>query len=127
MKPYRVARMPQVVKQMRNLAKKAALLGIKAELIAAFESLDEQLQSSPLALGNPVHRTKKQGGVVCVGVIEPISVWTPVVTNVSTDPLSGERAIKIDIDRGLVVCGETICAPQLTSLVSLLIGEMVIA
>jgi hypothetical protein len=74
METYRVARMPHVAKQMRDLAKKAALLGIKAELIAALESLDEQLRSSPLALGNPVHRTKKRGGVVCVGVIEPISV-----------------------------------------------------
>jgi hypothetical protein len=54
--------------------KKAAVLGIKPELITAFESMDEQLQSSPLAVGNPVHRTKKQGGIVCVAVIEPISV-----------------------------------------------------
>ena len=50
MELYRVARMPHVGKQMRDLAKKATLLGIKAELIAAFEYLDQQLQSSPLTL-----------------------------------------------------------------------------
>lgn len=74
MDPYRVAHMPYVGKQMRDLVKKATQLGIKAELIAAYEYLDQQLQSSPLTLRNPMHRTKKQGGVVCVGVIEPISV-----------------------------------------------------
>ena len=71
---FRVARMPRVVQQMRDLAKRAASFGIKAELIAAFESLDRQLRSAPMALGEPVHKTKKRGGLVCVGVIEPISV-----------------------------------------------------
>jgi hypothetical protein len=74
METYRVAHMPHVVKQMRDLAKKAAQLGIKAELIAAFESLNNQLQSSPFGLGNPVHRTRKQGGVVLCRDLEPASV-----------------------------------------------------
>jgi hypothetical protein len=71
---YRVARLPRVAQQIRALAKAAAPLGIKEKLIAALEYLDEQLHSSPLVLGNPIHSTKKEGGVVCVGVIEPIAV-----------------------------------------------------
>jgi hypothetical protein len=71
---YRVARMMRVVEQIRDLAARATSLGIKAELIAALESIDEQLQTAPLTLGNPLHNTKKQGGVVCVGIVEPISV-----------------------------------------------------
>jgi hypothetical protein len=71
---YRVAHLSRVARQMRELTKRAASLGIKPELMAAFETLDEQLHTGPLALGEPVHRTKRRGGVVCVAVIEPISV-----------------------------------------------------
>lgn len=71
---YQVARLPRVTQQMRALTKRAKVLGIKTALLEAFESLDRQLQRAPLSLGNPVHTTKKRGGIVCVAIVEPISI-----------------------------------------------------
>jgi hypothetical protein len=91
---YRVAHMGHIARQMQELSKRAAALGIKNDLLKAFRMMEEQLRKAPLELGNPVRNTKKQGGVVCVGVIEPIFVRFAVferekaVFLLSVEPLS---------------------------------------
>ena len=91
---YRVAHMGHIAGQMQALTKRAASLGIKVDLLKAFRSAEEQLRRAPLVLGNPVRNTKKQGGVVCVGVVEPIFVRFAVferekaVFLLSVEPLS---------------------------------------
>jgi hypothetical protein len=36
--------------------------------------LTNNCDQHPSPLGNPLHKTKKQGGVVCAGIVEPVAV-----------------------------------------------------
>ena len=66
--------MPRANQQTRDLLQKAFSLGFRDELITTLKTSHDELRSAPEALGDPAHRTRKQGGRVYGAVVEPIYI-----------------------------------------------------
>ena len=71
---YQLTSVPRADNQTRELLVKATEIGIKNELIRALRLVYDQLPSAPEKLGDPLHHTRKPGGMVYNVVVEPISV-----------------------------------------------------
>lgn len=69
---YKLTTMPHADEQVRDLLHQSASLGIRNELIEALKEVSTQLRREPTKLGDPVHRTRKQGGMVYTLVVEPV-------------------------------------------------------
>jgi hypothetical protein len=71
---YKVGKFSGVGEQMRALADRAKLVGIRQRYLEALQEMLERLQLDPLDFGDPLYRTKHEGGVVCHAMIDPIIV-----------------------------------------------------
>ncbi len=71
---YTLTTMPRADQQVRILLRRAASLGIHKELIDALRSVADHLQTQPTEIGDPAHRTRKQGGMVYSLVVEPVFI-----------------------------------------------------
>ena len=71
---YRLAHVPHVANQVRELSKRAASLGISGWLKQSLDLIVEKLQTAPLQMGDPVRHPKKRDAIVRVAIVEPVSV-----------------------------------------------------
>lgn len=91
--PYKVGKYPGVKEQMRTLAVRASLGGIRQAYLDALQTMADRLQHSPLAWGDPLYRLPHQSGLVCQAPVGPILVRysvheaSQVVLIISIEPL----------------------------------------
>jgi hypothetical protein len=71
---YRIGPVQNVKRQLEQLTARAESLGIKDELAGILTQVFHGLESCPLEFGEPERATKKPGGLVCHGLVRPISV-----------------------------------------------------
>jgi hypothetical protein len=71
---YRLAHLASVATQVRDLSKRAAALGIGDWFHDSLNWIVENLQETPMSIGDPVNNPKKKGSVVRVAVVEPVSI-----------------------------------------------------
>jgi hypothetical protein len=71
---YEVDHLPQVVRQIGELNKKAIAAGIKSEYVAALENMVAKLQNEPVEWGDPEWHPKKAGSSVRHGISDLLFV-----------------------------------------------------
>jgi hypothetical protein len=71
---YLVDRVPEVDRQLKELAARARLAGASALFFVAVGQLLARLQMTPHQLGDPEFRTRKKGGVVYHALVRPLIV-----------------------------------------------------
>lgn len=71
---YRLGHLASVARQVRELAKRAATLGIGDWLKKTLEEIADKRQTIPLQIGDPVHHPKKKGAFVRVAIFEPVHI-----------------------------------------------------
>jgi hypothetical protein len=71
---YRLEPTGPADQQMRALLAKAAARGELGEILAALRAVARQLKARPHDWGDPLHRTRKEGGQVYRGIKSPLVV-----------------------------------------------------
>ncbi len=71
---YRLDRLRKVDEQLQALALKADSLGMHEAFFQALKTVIEHLRTRPLDWGDPERKTRKQGGIVCHGILDPLFV-----------------------------------------------------
>ena len=90
---YSVGRVPGITERLRELGDRSLLAGVWAEFRAAIEQTQARLQRDPADWGDPLHRTRKGGGMVHRRIQAPLIIRDVVydaeraVLILSTDPL----------------------------------------
>jgi hypothetical protein len=72
--PYKIEYMGPVKAQIRDLVLKASALNKQQEVLDALRIIVHQLRTRPLEWGEPKHRTRHPGGLVCLGIRRPLRV-----------------------------------------------------
>ena len=71
---YTIGRFAGIDARIQELADQAKKLGIGKPYKDAWRQILSNLQTRPMEWGDPEYNTKKPGGVVCHGIIEPVLV-----------------------------------------------------
>jgi hypothetical protein len=71
---YKVDRVSKVAKQIRQLHQKLATRVGRENFVNALSTLHEKLQNSLDQIGEPIHNTRRRGGVVHCGPFAPFWV-----------------------------------------------------
>ena len=67
---YELRHMPAVGQQIKDLAKRAAVRGRKAEFVSALKAVLAKLQTEPSKWGDPEYNLHKTGGCVYHGILD---------------------------------------------------------
>jgi hypothetical protein len=71
---YTVDRVPEVNKQIRELARKAKAKDSLKKYLNALESTLQKLERDPLGWGDPEYHPQSEGSTVCHGISGPLYV-----------------------------------------------------
>ena len=72
--PFAIGQLPIVLSQVRTLAQKAMATGALRELRTAVVAMIEELRTRPLQWDDPESHPRKQGSLVCHGIVSPLFV-----------------------------------------------------
>ncbi len=70
---FRVSHKPGVLKQIAVLHEAAKAVGIEPQFVDALRQIVVHLQTHPLQWGDPEYNLIHEGGVVCHGIVEPLT------------------------------------------------------
>ncbi len=94
---YQVDRLPRVLSQIRELAKRAAKAGVQQLYLDSLMESVRKLREGPLSFADPVYNTQKEGGVTCHAIEGPLVVHCvvyqieKVVLVLDIKPLPGSK------------------------------------
>ncbi len=72
--PYVIGRFAGIDDKIHVLAGKAKELGFRKAYRSALLQIMANLRTRPLEWGDPEYNTKKEGGVICHGIVHPVLV-----------------------------------------------------
>ena len=70
--PFAVGQLPEVLRRVRELTEKAAILGVGNELFEAVTTVMAKLRTDPVGSGDPDYHPKKPGSCVYHIVNDPL-------------------------------------------------------